>query len=346
MKILVIRLSSIGDVVLTSPIVRCLHQIEGVEVHFMVKSAFTSVVSHNPYITKVIPYDGLTPELRETLRQEHYDRVIDLQRNARSRSICRSVAQPRTTFPKQNFARWLYVTLKRPLIPITPVVDRYFRALRGLGVKNDGMGLDFFFEHQDLPRTEAAQALKNSASAEQLQRLSHPTRPYVVIVVGANHTTKTIPPSFIHYLASGIQADVVLIGGKGDRERLGNEHLSWPDHVINLCGTTSISQSAYLMKHARMVISPDTGMMHIATALQVRMVVVWGNTTPLLGFAPYLPQEAPDGLVVSMQVDGLSCQPCSKLGKKKCPRGHFRCMKDQPWQQLVLAINHVVSQEN
>ena len=141
MKILLIRLSSIGDIVLISPVLRCLkRQHPDVELHLLVKAPFVEMMRENPYVDKVLTYGQLI--------EEGYDVVVDLQGNARSRGVCRCINAPRYRFPKRNIAKLLMVLLKREVLPIGHVCDRYFEAVAPLGVVNDGQGLDFFYTEE------------------------------------------------------------------------------------------------------------------------------------------------------------------------------------------------------
>lgn len=307
MKVLVIRLSSIGDIVLTSPVLRCLHeQVKDIELHMMVKAPFVAIAESNPHVDRTLVYGEPV--------SESYDCVVDLQENARSRKICRQLGVRRYTFSKRNVAKLLLTATKHRILPIEHVCDRYFDAVSALNVRNDGKGLDFYFGDEEPPMVQ---------------------HPYVVMVVGANHFTKTIPVERLHFLASGCRKHVVLIGGKADGERLDRERLSWSDNVTNLCGKTSLAQSAAIIKGADMVVTPDTGMMHIATALGTPLVLLWGCTHPDYGFSPYQPK----GSVISVVPQRCRCHPCSKLGHARCPRGHYNCMMHHNWDSLLEIIN-------
>jgi len=307
MKILVIRLSSIGDIVLTSPVIRCLHeQIPNLELHMMVKAPFVSIAEANPYVDRTLIYgEPIT---------DNYDCIIDLQGNARSKKLCRQLGTKRFSFSKRNFAKLLLTLTKKRILPIEHICNRYFDAVSTLGVKNDNKGLDFFYPKEELPPMQ---------------------NPYVVIVVGANHYTKTIPIERIHHLASRCNKQVVLLGGKSDGERLNQESLSWSTNVLNLCGKTSLAQSAGIIQGAQLVVTPDTGMMHIATALGTPLMLLWGCTHPGYGFSPYQPK----GEVISVEPHDCKCHPCSKLGHRRCPHRHYRCMMHHDWESIINKIN-------
>jgi ADP-heptose:LPS heptosyltransferase len=321
-KILVIRLSSIGDIVLTSPVVRCLkQQLPGAEVHFAVKKAFLPVVEANPYIDKIHIFDHNIKDFLRELRKEKFDFIIDLHNNQRTlliKTFLLFSSSPLLlfsiySFPKLSLRKWLLVKFKWNLMPKIHIVDRYFKAVRKLGVKNDGKGLDYF-----IPTGETVD-ISHFAVAFRSG--------YVAFVIGAKHNTKALPEERIAELIRSSSKPVILLGGPEDTEKgeriasaVGN------DRVFNACGKFSLNQSASLVQQAEKIITHDTGLMHIAAAFHKDIISIWGNTVPEFGMYPYLPKE--EGKSTILEVKGLSCRPCSKLGYRECPKGHFRCMKE------------------
>jgi heptosyltransferase-2 len=156
------------------------------------------------------------------------------------------------------------------------------------------------------------------------------------MVAGAAHATKRIPPEKMREMIAQVPYPAVLLGGKEDRQ-VGEEVASMdPSRIFNACGETTLHESAALVRDARVVVSADTGLMHIAAALRRPLVVLWGNTIPGFGMYPYH-GEVPVPFR-NLEVDGLTCRPCSKIGHARCPRGHFRCMRDQSVAEAVQAI--------
>jgi heptosyltransferase-2 len=302
MKILVIRLSSIGDIVLTSPVVRVLKKQLNAEVHFLTKKTFAKWLSHNPYIDTIHHYeDGVQP-----LQTEGYDFVVDLHHNLRSLKIKRALKLPSKSVNKLNIRKFLLTTFKINLMPHIHMVDRNIATVEHLGVKNDMEGLDFF-----IPETEF------------LPKAFQIKEPFVAVVIGGQHSTKILPTFKLIELCKQLNRKFVLVGGPEDAER-GREIISQTQNGLNACGELSLTQSALLVKGADFVVSHDTGMMHISAALKKKIYSVWGNTAPPFGMVPYLPD--PDSVIVENKA--LGCRPCSKIGYAKCPRGHFRCMTE------------------
>jgi len=313
LKILVIRFSSIGDIVLTSPVVRCLHQLPGgVEIHFLTKEKFAAIAENNPYINKVFGIRESVSEVMPLLRKETYDHIVDLHKNLRSFRVILGLRRPYSNFSKLNFRKWLLVRFKASFMPRVHIVDRYLKAVECLGVYNDGQGLDFFIP----PGFEV-----------DPDSLPEPfSKGYIGVVIGGKHNTKILPGNKVIEICQLLNVPVVLLGGPEDRQR-GEEISSAPGvKIFNACGPYNLFQSASLVMHARAILTNDTGLMHIAAAFRKPIVSVWGNTVPELGMYPYLPAGS-DHLI--SEVTGLSCRPCSKIGFDQCPKGHFRCMKEQ-----------------
>ncbi|GAA4452069.1 glycosyltransferase family 9 protein [Rurimicrobium arvi] len=325
MKILVIRFSSIGDIVLTTPIVRCLQQIPGAEVHYLTKASFVPVLEANPYIRKIHTLDEDWATMITALRQEQFEVVIDLHKNVRSARVRKALGVTAYDFPKLNVRKWLLVNLKINLMPDKSIVERYFEAVKPLGVHNDGKGLDYFIPeaekttHKDIPMSHWAG--------------------YVGFVIGGSYATKKLPVEQWRRLCELSPIPVILLGGPEDREA--GEEIAGiaPFKVYNSCGKFSLNESADLVKYAKVLVSNDTGLMHIGAAFQKPIVSLWGNTSPEMGMFPYYGFNNMNSNVaekhVALERKNLSCHPCSKLGYGKCPKGHFKCMKQ-------LEINDVV----
>ncbi|GAB4450809.1 MAG: glycosyltransferase family 9 protein [Bacteroidia bacterium] len=305
-KILVIRFSSIGDIVLTSPVIRCLHN-KGYEVHYLCKQKFYSVVKNYTYIDKIYTFEKYPFHLLNTLKQEDYYFIADLQNNWKSRLLCVLLNKPYKGFPKLNFRKWLVVLTKQKwLLPKIHIVDRYFKTIEKLDVSNDLQGLDFFID-------------ENSISSK-IKPFSE--KKYIALVVGGSYYTKQIPLSKIEEILKTYPDNTfIAVGDKNDYQKIQPIESKYP-HLINLCGQTNIDESAYLIQYAQLVITSDTGMMHIAAAFKKKIISLWGNTIPAFGMYPYMPAE---GSVI-LENNQLWCRPCSKLGYSYCPLGHFKCM--------------------
>ena len=307
-KFLVVRFSSIGDIVLTTPVVRCLKkQVSNAEVHFLTRNSFKSLVESNPYIDRVIGINDSVMEVKKELRREKYDFIVDLHHNIRSMQVKQITGTEYASFPKLNLEKWILVNFKKNLMPPVHIVDRYFKTLSRFGVTNDGEGLDFF-----IPSSEelSGDVLPDGFAGN-----------YIAIVTGAKFRTKKYPAEKVRLVCEMLKVPVVLIGGKED-EKEADEIAQGLSHVFNACGKFSLQGSASLIKNSRAVIANDTGFMHIAAALKKPVVSLWGNTVPEFGMYPYLPAEKS----VIIERKDVKCRPCSKIGYQECPRKHFNCM--------------------
>lgn len=311
-KILIIRFSSIGDIVLTTPVIRCLkNQIEGdVELHYITKKVYLPLLAENPYLDKIYSIEKSTNEVIEKLKAEKYDYIIDLHKNMRARRVKRKLKALSFTFDKLNIRKWLLVNFKWNKMPELHIVDRYLAAAKAFDINYDGEGLDYF-----LP--------KNISS--QIELPNKVKEGYTALVLGANHATKQIPENKLKSIIEKSTGNFVLIGGNDDAALGERLELIAPERVWNTAGAMNLHQSAYLIKQANSVITPDTGMMHIAAAFQKRILSLWGNTVPEFGMYPLLKKGNGNQSTI-FEVKDLSCRPCSKIGFNKCPKGHFNCM--------------------
>jgi len=319
MKALILRFSSIGDIVLTTPVIRALKTQLHCEVHYATKAKFSEILVGNPYIDKVHCLNGSLNDLIAELKKERYDYVVDLHNSLRTLLIKSRLGVKSRSFNKLNFRKWLLVNFKINRMPNVHVVDRYMDAVKELGVKTDSMGLDYFIPSKDEVDMEwLPEAHRNG---------------YVAFVIGATYATKRLPLKRMIQLCHQINRPIVLLGGKGEFE-LGeeicrffegydkDEEMKAPP-IFNACGKFNLNQSASLVKQAKYVFTHDTGLMHIAAAFKKEIFSIWGNTVPAFGMYPYRTK------FTIFENNNLSCRPCSKLGYDKCPKGHFKCMNDQ-----------------
>jgi ADP-heptose:LPS heptosyltransferase len=311
MKVLIIRFSSIGDIVLTSPVPRCIRkQYPDSVIHYLTKAPFRSLLENSPYIDKIFTITSKADERISQLQAENYDHIIDLHNNIRSLQVRKALQKPSTVFRKLNLKKWLLVNFKIDLMPAQHVVDRYLETVQKLGVSNDHQGLDYFIPEKDeLPLDTLPSTFGKG---------------YIAFVIGAKHGTKQLPTDKLIRICKQLRKPIVLLGGKEDQELAAAVTTAVGENCFNACGRYNLNQSASLVRQSETVISHDTGLMHIAAALGKRVISVWGNTVPALGFSPYKPGQGS----VMLEVTGLDCRPCSKIGYNKCPEGHFRCMRE------------------
>ena len=150
MKILILRFSSIGDIVLTTPVIRTLKtQLDNAEIHFATKKSYFSILEANPYLSKIHLLESSTSDLIKELKKEKFDFIIDLHNNLRTRQVKLALGVKSKSFKKLNVEKWLKVQLKVDRLPNVHIVDRYMETVKELGVKMDALGLDYFIPHKD-----------------------------------------------------------------------------------------------------------------------------------------------------------------------------------------------------
>lgn len=314
-KILIIRFSSIGDIVLTTPVVRCLKkQLPQATIHYLTKPQFASILADNPYIDKLHVLDKSPLQKGLELQSEQYDVVIDLHHNLRTLILKKALGVWSSSFNKLNIEKFLAVYLKINLLPNVHIVQRYLAAAAPLGVKDDGLGLDYF--------------LSESVQTETILNFNLFEKPYLAWAVGAQHFTKRLPTKNIISKIKQQNLTVVLLGGKEDQVTGQEIAAALGQQVIDFCGKISLAQSAWLVKNAALVQTNDTGLMHIAAAFKKPIISYWGNTLPAFGMTPYYGKLNAEEIYPAKLVEqsNLSCRPCSKIGFKACPKGHFKCM--------------------
>ena len=323
MKFLIIRLSSIGDIVLTTPVIRCLRkQYPDADIHFLTKYSFKNILAHNPYLNKIHTLGDSFELMLHELATEEYDYIIDLHHNLRTLRIKRFLKNVRSfSFNKLNIEKFILTNFKINTLPKKHIVHRNLDTVKLLGVKDDGLGLDYFIPAMDNVKQDDIPT-------------SH-MHGYIAVVIGAALATKKLPLHKLKDLCAAIDHPIILLGGKEDYED-GKAIAAIDDvKVYNACGKFNLNESADLVKKSKLVITHDTGLMHIAAAFQKPIISIWGNTVPAFGMYPYYGKRSNMQFDV-VEINKLWCRPCSKIGYKKCPLGHFKCMEK-------IAVNDIVN---
>lgn len=328
MRLLFIRLSSIGDIVFTTPAIRCAkQQIPGAEIHFLTKPSMKSVTEANPYIDHFHYLDKDLEKTVNVLKEYEFDYIIDLHKNYRTFKIKRALQVPSLNYNKLSVQKLLLTKLHWNIMPHRHIADRSLDALAKLGVVNDGKGMDYF-----VPSTVQ---LKSSdiPSAHQAG--------YVAVVIGASYATKKMPIAQLQNLCKLIPYPIVLVGGKEDAKEGEAVASIDPLRIYNACGKFSLHESALLVQRSKTVVSHDTGFLYIACTFHKKTVAIWGATSPALQVEPYYAHaDIEKGeMYFNAIVPNLPCQPCSNYGTKQCPQGHFACMRQQNLEAIADKAN-------
>lgn len=305
---------------------RCLKkQVATADLHFLTKKSFAKTVEASPYIDKIHYLEDNLDAVIEALKSEDFDYVIDLHHNLRSAKVKRALQKKAFSFPKLNWQKWLLTTFKMNRMPDQHIVDRYLETVASFGVQNDGAGLDYFIG--------AADAVKESDIPT-----SH-LAGYIGLVIGAAHNTKKYPLHKLEEFCKNIQHPVIVMGGKDDAA-IGQQLAAIdPFKIYNSCGKFNLNESADLVRRAKMIVTNDTGLMHIAAAFKRPIISLWGNTVPAFGMYPYYGKNflsqrrgIPYDII---EINDLKCRPCSKIGYDKCPKGHFKCMEQLTTDEVL-----------
>jgi heptosyltransferase-2 len=324
-SILVVRLSSIGDIVLTTPLLDELRRtFPQARIDYCTKAPFESLIASNPDISSVC-----TPE---SIPLTSYDLVVDLQNNARSRAMVSSIkAGLVRRYRKQNWKKLLLVHFKLNLYGegYRSVVDRYRAALDGL------------VRSVEAPCALYPSPADNAFAADAIGA----QRPVLVVCFGANHFTKRYPAerfaAVITDVTSRMTVQVLLLGGKEDMAEAAKIMAALPEsarrQVRSIAGATTLMQSAAVLASSDLVLGNDTGLMHMASAFGRRLFVLFGSSVSEFGFLPWrTPYEL-------FETAGLDCRPCSHIGRNACPKGHFRCMREIPAERITARIIETLS---
>ena len=333
-KILIIRLSSIGDVLLSTPLIRILKKkFPSCQIDFIIKKEFHELLAYHPYLRKIFIYDknqgrAALRDIKTHLKEEHYDLVVDIHKNFRSIYLRTGLAVNEVAkFKKYILKRWLLVNFKYNCYrQIVPVFQRYINSLKDYNLEYDNAGLDLYIPPE----------VNQKIAAQWDELLTNKFQLVIGLAPGASFLTKRWPvqgfSEVTKYLVQQLKAAVLLFGNGEDKTFTTEIKSTIPQHVFDVAGKLSLLETAALMNYCQLVVTNDSGLMHIASALKKKVVAIFGSTTEELGFFPY----TTNSLIV--QNENLKCRPCSHVGLHKCPKKHFKCMKDIKAQQVIEAV--------
>jgi lipopolysaccharide heptosyltransferase II len=317
-NILAVRFSSIGDVLLTTPLLRALRfRHPSARITFVVKEPYVPLLSASPHVNEVI---GISPDhrlsdLAEQLRGHRFSHLLDLHDSLRSRALRVLVPGNWSSYPKHRMARAILIHAKRNVYrDLRPVAERYFSAARALDVEPDGRPPDLFWDRTAERRVR-----------EWFQQSGIPdmVRP-VALAPGAAHATKRWPLEYWEGLTTLLVAQgcqVVVVGGADDASLGSVLARIAPGRVHNAAGLFQLQETGALLQRTSAVVSGDTGVMHMATAVGAPVVALFGPTVQPFGFFPYTKRAS----VLELT---MGCRPCTSKGGPRCPLGHHRCLRD------------------
>lgn len=253
---------------------------------------------------------GNINELITELEKEQFDYIIDLHQNFRSNRIKSRLNIPAFSLEKLNFQKFLLVQFKIDRLPEKHIVERYLETLSVFDIENDDKGLDFFIpENEVFDKTSLPEKFQSG---------------YVAFILAGTYYTKKLPVEKVIQICEKLDFPVLLLGGNSENEVAEKVVSQSKGNVLSFVGKLSLNHSASIVKNANVVLTNDTGLMHIAAAFHKKILSFWGSTVPKFGMVPYQPH--PNSKI--MEIENLKCRPCSKLGHQKCPKKHFNCMNN------------------
>ncbi len=310
-KFLIIRFSSLSEILLSTPVIRCLKkQLPETELHFLTKIDHASVLENNPFIDKVIALSFSWETMLHQLKRENYDFVIDLQHSRYTSGLKNELGVRSFSYNRLSIQKWIYTNLKWNLVPTDHLVDRFMNTVSSFGIINDQEGLDYYIPEKDKVK------LKDIPTAHHAG--------FIGLAIAATYNTRKLPVEKLENLCAGINHPIILIGGEEDIAIGKRIAAIDPIKIYNSCGKFNLNESADLVYKSKFIVTHDSGYLHIAVAFKKPVISVWGNTVPEYGLVPYYGKSKVKNEII--EIRDLKCRPCNDRGYKKCPKGHFNCM--------------------
>ena len=316
LKILIVRFSSLGDIILTTPVIRCLKDQLNSDVHFITKFDYKHALENNPYLDKIYFFNESISEIISELRLEKYNYIIDLHNNLRSWGLRRLGVNARS-YDKYRIYRWMLLRFGIDFLPRDHVVDRYMKTVSFLGVVNDNKGLDYFF-------------------SKELNVDFNVNQQFITWSIGSSYEQKKLSNRQIIDVCSRISLPVVLLGE--EKDKVSAQHIigSSKQNMYDFCGA-SLNESSYLVKNSVLTLTNDSAIMHIASAFNVPIISFWGCTKPILGFRPYMAHDNSIEIISNRSNN----RPCSKHGKS-CRFILKGCIKEIESERIYNAIMKII----
>ncbi|MEO6695739.1 MAG: glycosyltransferase family 9 protein [Ignavibacteria bacterium] len=304
-KILVIRLSSLGDIILSFPLLKKLKEkFPDAQVHFLTKKDYEEILKMNPDVDRIMLFNNSIKDLKNIIQNEKYDLVIDIHKNLRSIYLSRNNGKEILTYKKENLKKYFLVKFKINLFnQIIPVYQKYLLTIKKYSNEDD---------------------LKFSESKLLFSKDNITDGKYIVVSPTSRHFTKTYPADgFIDYIIKLGNKKVILVGDNSKKDLETCAYIeSKCINVMNLCGKLNMKSLANILYNSEYVICNDSAILHFSEAIGKRVVAIFGSTVKEFGFYPQLK----DSIVIENK--NLKCRPCTHIGRESCPEKHFKCMLD------------------
>ncbi len=306
-----------GDVIMTTPIIRCLkQQLPQVELHYLTTTQYAEILVDNPHIDQLHCYTSTTIEM---LKKYHFDIIIDLHNGRKSRGITKFFKVRVIKTDKKPIGKWLYLLAGINKLNAHHVIDRHFDSISHLGITDDGHGMDLY--------SNSSPTINNSEFK-------------ILINLGGSTITKRIPFSLAEGIITSSFSQNIRFTLTGGADVTGSINHKY-HNTINLINKLTIPELLSTVQSSDIVITGDTAVMHIAAAFQKPIIAVWGSTNQEFGFSPYYGHLQEDKSI-HIEHSELKCRPCSKYGVSTCPKRHMKCLNDITVPMITSALNELI----
>lgn len=310
---------------MTTPIIRCVKQQLEAELHYVTASKYSSLLEGNIHLDKIHHFDTDWTEIKDELKAEDFNLVIDLHKVTKSIRLGSFLNKPVIQFNKATLAKWLELKFRINRLPKGHLIDRFFEGVEHIKVTNDGKGMELFVDER------SERSVMNVLNRVGINEA------YTALVIGGAKWTKQIPIELCVDYINQSEEPIVLVGGPDVRDKAKQIVGFSNRHINNFVGLYSLMESAVLLRQSTLVITGDTGMMHMAAVYAKPTIVMYGSTSPIFGMYPYA--EGNTAYIKYLLPDHLSCWPCSKSGRSKCPKVHAKCVYDWKAFDILTQIN-------
>jgi len=308
---------------LTSPVIQALYD-SGYELHYLLKSAYRTVIQSDSRIHSIWSYDSKLSDTIRLLRAENFDYVVDLHNNMRSLMVRLSLGQPAYVLRKSRIRDFLMIRFKAFRNPRPHIVHRFMDT--ALPLISFDSKTDFQPDFRIDPAIEGQQTIEGA---------------YISVSIATAFPTKDIPVETLAGLINSMPGHHFVLLGADKDVPLANKLVNRLTHrnYSSFVGRLGLHASADIIRNSKALVTGDSGLMHIAAALNTPVIALFGSTHPVLGYTPYYNKPTPHHII---QNETLSCRPCSRQGRKSCPKGHFKCMNDLSIDEIRLKVEQLV----
>jgi heptosyltransferase-2 len=321
-KILIIRLSSLGDVLLAAPLIRAVRNTyPDAALDFCVRTEYADAVRYNPNITNLFEFPRSQQDisaLTEKLSNHNYDLIIDLQNNRRSKRLISGSRAEIRSFRKRSIDKFLLVHFKINRLTDAPPIPKRYADSAEIKMSDD-TGLEFYFP-----------------SGYQRKQLPDNC---ITLCPGARHYTKRYPIDYFIETGNELVREgycVIITGGSADKDIAGHVAAGIKGS-LNMTNDNDLFLTADILSQSLAVLCNDSGLMHLACAVHTPAAVIFGSTVKEFGFTPYGNRN------IILENNSLSCRPCSHIGRSRCPKKHFKCMNDLKPDFILQGLRKLLS---